>query len=510
MTSEREKAEIEFGKTKQAALPLLSNWLHERRKFVAKREQGDVRPLEPDEIFDGLGLPPFQDGFTIKEFAVFLLRAGAEIEHSLAIQYLYAAYSIDETSEDEGSNTTLNWKTVLRLVAREEMAHLVTVQNLLLTLGAPPHLNRGPLHGDESRLPLPFKLERLDMRALRKFVLFESPALDQLRGDDLHTVEEIRKALKEESRVLRVGSIYAAVYWLFMKGNDPEANWPFPIEYLPCFEDKYEGLHLADGDFVLLTNYEERAAVAKEWGVFEASTHVDSASPRETALASLRWIMTQGEGPNAIEDSHFCHFLEIYKEFSKAKTKFNSLILKVPKNPRVRQPKKSGQPDRDMGPLIGNPGTKRWAALFNLRYSFLLLNILDSLEQSRKTGAGKRRTFAQWAVVEMEYLKKIGQALPRMDMRRQRNKKKSKRSDPQDRGPRAGAPFQRPFLPAAAADREKMRRELLEESGKCVSELRDGKFAPSIYTGHAPTAAIVPGLLDAIARQDDEMREAFQ
>ena len=72
-----------------------------------------------------------------------LLRAGAEIEHSLAVQYLYAAYSIDETSHAPRNLTSLEWKTHLRLVAREEMAHLVTVQNLLLALGQEPHLNRG-------------------------------------------------------------------------------------------------------------------------------------------------------------------------------------------------------------------------------------------------------------------------------------------------------------------------------------------------------------------------------
>jgi len=66
------------------------------------------------------------------EFAVFLLHAAAEIEHSLLIQYLYAAYSIDEQSEQDVNNFGLSWKTTIRLVAREEMAHLITVQNLLL------------------------------------------------------------------------------------------------------------------------------------------------------------------------------------------------------------------------------------------------------------------------------------------------------------------------------------------------------------------------------------------
>ena len=77
------------------------------------------------------GFPPKGTMNTL-EFAVFLLHAAAEIEHSLLIQYLYAAYSIDEQSEQDVNNFGLSWKTTIRLVAREEMAHLITVQNLLL------------------------------------------------------------------------------------------------------------------------------------------------------------------------------------------------------------------------------------------------------------------------------------------------------------------------------------------------------------------------------------------
>jgi hypothetical protein len=45
-----------------------------------------------------LALPP-AEGKTPIEFATLLLRAGAEIEHSLLVQYLYAAYSINEQQD---------------------------------------------------------------------------------------------------------------------------------------------------------------------------------------------------------------------------------------------------------------------------------------------------------------------------------------------------------------------------------------------------------------------------
>jgi hypothetical protein len=467
--------------------------------------------------FRKFGLPPRPKGFTPKQFAIYLLRVGAEIEHSLAIQYLYAAYAIDETSEDAGNLPVLKWKTDLRLIAREEMAHLITVQNLLRALGEEPHLNRGPLHRDESKLPLPFKLEPLNELSLGKFVLVESPEPEQINDRDRAVVDQIRRRLGKKARILRVGSIYAALYWLFLKDNDPGPEWPFPMNAVPYFIRKYrpsdhtrakrEGYHVGDKDFVSDVEYVDMAASAKEWGVFENSTHVDGASPRDTALASLRWIMSQGEGPNAIEDSHFCRFLNTYHEFTKMGKKSAKFVITVPDNPRIKGAQGCGTPGAEVGTLISNRGTARWGALFNLRYQFMLLNILESLTSSRKTMAEKRRRLARWATVEMEFMKKIGQVLPRMDLR---NRKKPHRAGRKREGPRAGAPFQGVFLPTTPKERKHLRRQILDDSGACISDLQDPRLVPSGYTEDSPTAAMIPGLLDAMSRQDDEMRQTLE
>jgi hypothetical protein len=470
---------------------------------------------EPKKAGDGLKranrkleLPPCPKKFGPKEFAVSLLRAGAEIEHSLAVQYLYAAYSIDETSHASRNYTSLEWKTHLRLVAREEMAHLVTVQNLLLALGQEPHLNRGPLHRRESKLPLPFRLEPLNQKSLGKFVLFESPTGDQISDDDEMVMAKIRDLLgKKHSRVLRVGSIYAALYWLFLENDDPDPDWPFPIRRFSTFKRRYrDNVHLSDEDFIPSREYQDRAAAPNEWGVFERSTHVDGASPRETALASLRWIMAQGEGPNAIEDSHFCRFLKIYREFEEDPDSA-SMILNVPVNPRIKGVKGSRGVGRETGTLITNRRTKLWGELFNLRYQLMLLNVVDSLAESRKAMAEKRRVFARWAAAEMEFMKKIGQALPRLDLR---NRKKEELSNEKHEGPGAGAPFQAVFLPDATIQRVALRRKILLASGNCISDLRDPLAKNSRDTNYRPAAAIEPSLLDTIARQDDEMRRAME
>lgn len=482
--------------TRRSALAPLKSWLHSEPKSVPDHECDKTLPRKPYNSFREFGLPPRPREFNRKGFALSLLRAGAELEHSLAVQYLYAAYSISETSEAPANIMALTWKTDLRLVAREEMAHLVTVQNLLRVLGAEPHLNRGPLHRKESKLPLPFKLERLDQESLGKFVLFESPVPDQIKDSDKDVLQTIREDLGNKSRVLRVGSIYAALYWLFMEGDEPAPDWPFLDKDVAYFRRKYpRKYHLKEKDFVSIEKYGDKAATAKEWGIFESSTHVDGASPRDTALASLRWIMSQGEGPNAIEDSHFYRFLRMYREFKKGGA--GSLITNVPNNPRIKGAKGSGASGIEVGILITNPKTKRWGALFNLRYQFMLLDILDSLSESRKTMAEKRRLIARWASVEMEFVKKIGQMLPRMFL--------SKRAEQ-----RAGAPFQTVFLPGKPSERNTLRSQLLGASGECLSALKNGKWKISMYTKDLPTAAIESSLLDAIARQDDEMRHASE
>jgi hypothetical protein len=70
-----------------------------------------------------------------REQAIRLLWIGAEVEHALMVQYLYAAYSLNEQQADEGKrDDVLRWRRTILEIAREEMGHLATVENLL-TLG---------------------------------------------------------------------------------------------------------------------------------------------------------------------------------------------------------------------------------------------------------------------------------------------------------------------------------------------------------------------------------------
>ncbi len=76
-----------------------------------------------------------------RDYLVMMLTSGAEIEHALMVQYLYAAYSINgDQASDEDQAMVEGWRASILSVAREEMGHLLTVQNVLVLLGAPINL----------------------------------------------------------------------------------------------------------------------------------------------------------------------------------------------------------------------------------------------------------------------------------------------------------------------------------------------------------------------------------
>ena len=85
-------------------------------------------------------VPPEFNG---RDYAIFLLRTAAEVEHSLMAQYLFAAYTLGGPGVPDGSRERADrWQETILGIAKEEMGHLITVQNLLTALGAPRQFDR--------------------------------------------------------------------------------------------------------------------------------------------------------------------------------------------------------------------------------------------------------------------------------------------------------------------------------------------------------------------------------
>ena len=116
-------------------------------------------------------LPQPDPLLTSRDSAVFLLQLAAEIEHALLVQYLYAAFSVDSSAKGVPDTGFLD----IFSTAKEEMGHLMTVQNVLLALGSAPSLYREDMPTDTSFYPFPFMLEPVSKASLAKYVLAEMP-----------------------------------------------------------------------------------------------------------------------------------------------------------------------------------------------------------------------------------------------------------------------------------------------------------------------------------------------
>ena len=90
-----------------------------------------------------------------RDHLVMLLTFVATAEHCLMVQYLYAAFSLKVESSEPAELQQMieSWRHNLLAVAREEMGHLLTVQNLLLLLGAPAALARDSSFGLKTIIP---------------------------------------------------------------------------------------------------------------------------------------------------------------------------------------------------------------------------------------------------------------------------------------------------------------------------------------------------------------------
>src|SRR5262245_57824975 len=119
---------------------------------------------------------PATPEFDPKDYVSYLLYIDAEIEHGLMVQYLYAAYSLGGPQVPEKHRAMIRgWQEVILGVAKEEMGHLISVQNVLRLIGAPLNFARDDFPWDTPFYPFPFSLERLTMESLASYVFAEAP-----------------------------------------------------------------------------------------------------------------------------------------------------------------------------------------------------------------------------------------------------------------------------------------------------------------------------------------------
>jgi hypothetical protein len=241
------------------------------------------------------------------------------------------------------------------------MGHLITVQNLLRLLDASPHLDRDELLPKSGKEPAPFLLEPITPESLAKYTVIESPLDEVIRGTPAWvTYERARATINAKSltQLNRVGLLYAAIYWLFMKTDHPQAGEPWPLdpgEVLRGKNTNLKGVHLKDDDFLPAQQISAFIAKADEWGLDpNGAVYVEPTLDRESAKRALYKISSQGEGISSdpLSVSHFQRFLELFATAEKQPPD----VLRVPMM-------KSGD--------IGTKAGQQIAECFNTRYQML-------------------------------------------------------------------------------------------------------------------------------------------
>jgi hypothetical protein len=389
-------------------------------------------------------------GFSGHDYAVYLLHIAAEIEHLLMVQYLFAAYSLGGSQVPAAHRPDVQrWQEVILGIAKEEMGHFISVQNILRLLGGPLNLDRNDYPWDAPFYPFEFALEPLSRASLARYVVTESP--EQWPADVSAAEKKEIMDLATAGQALPVKQV-GVLYRLMIKVIGDEKLLPsalFQADTVPyqASWDEWGRAYHQGARGTALTPQSKTPDLL-----------IMTAYSRDSAVKSLQAIAEQGEAPDidpgVDETSHFRRFLKIYREFPKADADW-SPTANVARNPRTM----GGEIPIDHTNLIANDQSRHWGDLFNLRYRMLLLYLSHAFrlsgagpfhEDTKARGMIVHRTFG-----EMYNLRSIGKIMVRLPLGLAKDK------------PRAGPPFEMPYsiaLPAAERDCWRLHMDLLEAS----------------------------------------------
>ncbi|HWQ12915.1 MAG TPA: ferritin-like domain-containing protein [Roseiflexaceae bacterium] len=239
---------------------------------------------------------------TTRAELIYLLSVAAELEHSLACQYLFTAFSLKQAGDPGVSRQQVglvrSWAATIEGIALQEMQHLALACNLLTAVGGAPNLRRPnfPQLASAYRLGMPSSLAAFGVETLRRYACWERP---------------------EEPG-----------FWdqLCAGLADPALAAPAPADPLDADERRYRTIaelyHLIDSAFDAIPAARlfvgpPAAQVGPELIPFRPP--LIRVSDAQAAHAAIRLIVVEGEGtPGHTEHSHFARFYRILTELRQA------------------------------------------------------------------------------------------------------------------------------------------------------------------------------------------------
>jgi hypothetical protein len=276
-----------------------------------------------------------------------LLCEASELEHSLCLQYLFAAFSLRTRSTEPGVDSLeiekiRYWKADLLLIAREEMLHLALVTNMLAAVGAGPYLRRPNFPQPARYYPVGVvaALEPLSLPTVERFLVYEQPAALSGGGGDVMTVGQLYERVRDLVMAIEEDR-------LFIGSARRQVDATTVLDPLGLFDDD----------------------VRTGYGVEPFAV-----TDRPSALHAIDLIVEQGEGcGEAGENSHYARLLRIREELRSAQLARADF---QPSRPVLPNPVVEPRPDAPDANPITHPVGLEAAALFNCAYGLVMLMLL--------------------------------------------------------------------------------------------------------------------------------------
>lgn len=333
-----------------------------------------------------------------REQLIFVLCEAAELEHSLACAYLFAAWSM-RTRDDDGLAAhqlaaVRRWERTVTAIAVQEMAHLALASNLLTALGAAPHLARPNLPQRARYYPedIQLSLEPFTADTLRHFIYLERPEGVQERDASPFTPARHAPApVRPPGQIVPRGEQFATVGHLYRGIAQGFATLVHDL-----------------GEEAVFLGSPRAQATQVDFRFPELQPVVDLASAR----AVIDTIVEEGEGASGDgEDGHYGRFRAVERELAALTAEHGDFTPARPvlANPFVRQP-----PDADTAAVLSEPFTIAVAELGNGAYAAMLQVLARWFAHTNETDE-ELATLASVAVTAMiRLLRPLGTLLTRL------------------------------------------------------------------------------------------------
>ncbi len=328
-----------------------------------------------------------------REELIYLLAEASAIEHNLMCCYLYAAWSLKRGERDgltaEQAAAVQRWKRAITSVAIEEMSHLTLASNLLVSIGAGPHLSHPnfPIPPGYHPSGLVIELAGFSPAVLDHFIFVERP-----EGKELTDASE------------------------FVHPSDYHRTQP-KGRLMPSAQDYGTVGHLYRGirhGLTVLAHHIGEAALfcgdpASQIGPADASLPgISVVRDLKSAEDAIETIIEQGEGaPDHSENSHYNRFVNVRREydaFIAADPSF-APAFPVAHNPTMRPPV-----DKHDHVHVTAAEAARVLDFANSLYGHLLRCLVQAFGRGAEDEDGKR-LFVNTAIDLMEFLPAVGNHL---------------------------------------------------------------------------------------------------